>query len=297
MFKQIYIKRRVKRPVSVFFLLSVFSLFSGCKTIPGPNQDNLASYVADSGDLVLFLNVKEDRSLSEYVLAGKGMENGLEEFLDRTDRICIALKGDGEVSAAAKGDYPYLVSNCMFSKDDSLVRHKDGYVWWSRVNGNEALSVPLKNLALYSNRDLIDELKRLKDYPSGGYGAENVQPVPGTQVYIYSENPSVDIFSLSGISGVNAEINRIDLFLVKEKDVTSGSLLYRMSGYIRFSDKKNAEVFNSAFKIGFLSFARKIGKDAVSDLIRGKRFFVEENRIVFDRLLINVPDLIKENRS
>ncbi len=294
MLKLIYMGRQMGISVSLFFVIIAFSLFfAGCKTVPQFKQD-LSSVIIDSGDIVFTFNLDKDRRVIEYVLSTRGDSVDYKRILERTGRIILAVKADGTFTAAAEGNYPYIASNWMLCSEKEWIRHKGSYVWWENRNTGESVSVPVKNFALYSDKNLDKELKRLKNddfalLPSGpgGGGKE-------CSFGVNSINPKVNAASLLGLDGVEARIEDMDLDLYYDEESSGELLLYRMGGYITFADEKNAAVFFSAFKIGFLRLARKISQEAVKDLIKGKRFSLEGRRIIFDGVLINIPDLLKD---
>ncbi len=280
--------------VSLFLMIAAFSLLSGgCKTVPELKQD-LPAVILDSGDIIFTFNLDEDRRIIDFVLGTRSDSVDYQNILERTGRIVLAVKDDGTFAAAAEGNYPYIAANWLICSEKEWVRHKDSYIWWENRNTGESVSVPVKNFALYSDKNLSGTLERLRNNdfsvlpPGSGGGRE------GSAVSVTSNNPTVNIASLLGLDGAEARIDELSLDLYYDEKSSGALLLYRMYGSITFADENNAAAFNAAFKIGFLKFARKISPEAVKDLIKGNRFSQEGRRITFDGILINIPDLLKE---
>lgn len=288
------IGRQMTTSVSLFLVIAAFSLLSaGCKTVPELKQD-LPAVILDSGDIIFIFNLNKDRRIIDYVFGTRSDSVDYQNILERTSRIILAVKDNGTFAAAAEGNYPYIAANWLLCSEKEWVRHKDSYIWWENRNTGESVSVPVRNFALYSDRNLSKTLERLRnnDFPMRplrpGSGRED------TAVSLTSINPAVNVASLLGLDGAEARIDELSLDLFYDEKSSGALLLYRMYGSITFTDEKNAAAFNSAFKLGLLRFARKISPEAVKDLIKGNRFSLEGRRIIFDGVLINIPDLLKE---
>ena len=279
--------------VSLFFMLaSLIFIAAGCKTVPEIRRD-LPDVVAGRGDILFYFNLEKDRRIVEYVLSRKDSDLDYEKFLNRTERVLLSVQENGIIAAAAEGSYPYAVSNWILCGSKEWKQHKDSYIWWENRDTGEAVSVPVNNFALYSSMGLSSELIRLKKGDFGLLPEELKEGIKDNSLVVYSVNPKMDPASFLGLGRTGTEVEKVNLVLKYEQQSGSGLLLYRMSGYIVFGNEKNALAFNSAFKIGLLSFARKIGPDAVKDLIKNKRFYLEGKRIIFDGVLLNIPDLVE----
>jgi len=284
--------------VSAFlFTLLVLSGLTGCRTAPRYSVKNYPALVFRKDSVFVHFNLEEDRRIMEKILEIKDPMGRYGRILERTSGVSAALQPSGIYTAVAEGRYPKTVMNIMIGTDERWVKHKKPFTWWENRDDGTCVSVPSGNLAVISNGTVLPVLNRLssgdRTFIPQGVNAQMLE----SPLVVFASDPEVNVFSVLGLKNINAAVDELDLFLLPAEEGTgNGGLLYRLYGYADCGGEDDVSVLTSGLKIFFLSSARGIGKSAVKEVISGKKFFPDGERIKFNGVLIDVGKLLEDRK-
>ncbi len=281
------------------FLFILFVLFglTGCRTGPKYIVKNYPALVFQEGSVFVHFNLEEDRRIMEKILEAKNSPESYGRIIERTSSISVAIYPSGVYTAVAEGRYPKTVTNIMIGTDGRWVKHRKPFTWWENRDDGTCVSVPVGNLAVISNDTVVPVLNRLSNGDRGFIPPGVNAQMKGSSLVVFASGPEMNVFSVLGLNDINVSVDELDLFLLPEEEGPSkGGLLYRIYGYAECGDEKAASVLTSGLKIFFLASARSMGKSAVREVISGKKFFPDGNRIKFDGVLIDMEKLLEDKR-
>ncbi len=288
--------------VFLLYVLTFLLVFSGCQTAPQNTIKDYPSLIAEKGDLLVFFNLKKDKKLVQaYVAENKSTEN-LSPLLDRTEFISFSFKPHppNRYTAVATGRYPVNLSNMLIGSNSSWIKHKDTYVWWVKRDDHMEISIPIRNLAVFSSESVIPVLLKLKT-GERGYIPESFKLKMGeSAVSVYSRYPDPMFFTFFGINSSSIHVEEIELFLVNTSKSTIDNPLYKVWGSLHFEDAIKAKIFNTGLKLALLTMAIKEGNTSVKTLIKSKPFTLQENSVIFNGVpftLTDIMEFIRANHS
>lgn len=280
--------------VSLLYVLTFLLVFSACQTAPTNTIKDYPSLIAEKGDLLVSFNLTKDKKLVKaYVAENKSTEN-LSPLLDRTEFIYFSFKSypSNIYTAVATGRYPVNLSNMLIGSNSSWIKHKDTYVWWTKRNDDMEISIPIRNLAVFSSESVEPVLLKLKT-GKRGYIPESFQLKMGeSAVSVYSRYPDPMFFTSFGINSSSVHVEEIELFLVNTSKSSITNPLYKMWGALHFTDAMNAKIFNTGLKLALLTMAVKEGNTSVKKLIKSKPFTLQENSIIFNGVPFTLTDIM-----
>lgn len=280
--------------VFLLYVLTFLLVFSACQTAPQNTIKDYPSLIAEKGDLLVFFNLTKDKNLvTAYVAENKSTEN-LSPLLDRTEFIYFSFKSypSNRYTAVATGRYPVNLSNMLIGSNSSWIKHKDTYVWWTKRDDEMEISIPIRNLAVFSSESVMPVLLKLKT-GERGYIPESFKLKMGeSAVSVYSRYPDPLFFTSFGINSSSVHVEEIKLFLVNTSKSTIANPLYTVWGSLHFEDAMKAKIFNTGLKLALLTMAIKEGNTSVKKLITSKPFTLQENSVIFNGVPLTLTDIM-----
>ncbi len=302
MVKFLFSKKQMGSSAFLFFILISVLNFSGCKTGPEYLVKDYPSLIAAEDEIFISFNLTNDVRIVQEYLDRKNMLSEYSELIGRTRQISFSLpvSGNGKYTAVAEGSYPSFFTKMIINSDKSWNKHRGVYTWWENSANQTRLSIPISDLAVISNCFIEPVLLKLKN-GERGYLPESVKKeMSRSAVVVYSLHPSAYVFDFLGMKKTSVRIEELQLSLIRESgESADDSFMYRIWGTLSFNDNKSARLFNTGLKLGLITLARKEGKGAILNLIKDNAFYVDENRIVLEGVLMNLQDIMDftDNRN
>ena len=287
-------------PALLLFVSLVILFFSGCRTGPEYVVKDYASLVFHEGALFVSCDMLQDRNIVEAFLAKNKEAQDYSKLIQRTHRVSFSLTNTIPFGydAVAQGTYPAFWVNTLLGCNKLWEKHSGPFTWWENKENHLKISVPVPDLAIISTQTVDPLLVKLKNGEREYLPDRVKKEIAQNAVVLYALHPSSKIFSTFGMKSTEITLKELDISLLPEQSIaTESPQSYRIWGYLRFNNEKDARLFNTGLKLGLLTMAIREGNGAIKKLIQENPFVLQNQQIIFNGVHITLSEILDLTRE
>ena len=243
-----------------------------CQSIPQrPEMESTVQLLPESSDVVIRVNVEQNRELIEPVMVALGggvPDNLAEDFIDRTDTVWAGLDftTDEESSTTFKssivavGDYPKGLIDWGLCWDSSWSKAESGIMkYWAEDDGDNQLALPTDKYLLASS-GCIDEMLgawvERRTTPVNAYWLESEE---SADITVMTRNLTPEDYGMFIPELTRVPIESLVLSLTRVEDD------YLISGRFQMSNAVSALLFATLFRTMIVAAKNDSGERVFED--------------------------------